>query len=293
MGEILRKPPWIRRTLPSGEDFLFVDKILKKLNLYTVCREAKCPNISECWSKKEATIMILGNICTRFCKFCAVRTGNPKGFVDYEEPKRVGEAVRILKLKYVVITSVDRDDLEDGGAEIFKKTIESIKISSPGTKVEPLVPDFRGEKENIKKIIEAGPDVVAHNIETVERLTPWIRDKKASYSLSLSVLEKYKKMNMITKTGFMVGLGEKEEDILKTLKDLKDVGVDILTVGQYLQPTKKNIPVKEYYSLEKFKWIKEEAENMGMVCISGPFVRSSYKAREAYLKYLQIFYSKK
>ncbi len=287
MEEILKKPPWIRIKIPSGKEFLYVDKILAEFKLHTVCREAKCPNLSYCWSKKEATIMILGDTCTRYCKFCAVKTGNPGGKVDKKEPERVAEAVKKLNLFYVVITSVDRDDLKDGGAEIFKQTIKKIKEKNNNVKVEPLIPDFSGKKESIEKIAEAEPDVIAHNVETTERLTPLIRDKRASYKVSLQVLEEFKKRGFITKSGFMVGLGENEKEILKTIKDLKNVGVDIVTIGQYLQPTRKHYTVKKYYTPEEFLYFKNFAESLGITAISGPFVRSSYNAKEAYLKVLK------
>lgn len=279
----LKKPDWLKIKLPSGNEFKEVFALLKDYNLSTVCQEARCPNIGECWAKKSATIMILGKICTRACRFCAVTTGNPKGYLDPEEPENVAKVIKELGLKYVVITSVDRDDLEDSGSGHYARTVLTIKEKNTHTKIEALIPDFNGREELLKNIIEAKPYVLGHNLETVRRLTPFIRDKRCSYEKSLQVLKIARQMdsNVLTKSGFMLGLGEEEEEIKQTLKDLKNVGVDIVTIGQYLQPTKRHIPVQKYYTPEEFKKFKEIGEAMGIKFIfSGPLVRSSYHASE-------------
>ncbi len=254
-----------------------------------MCEEALCPNINECWGEKTATIMIMGDVCTRACRFCNVKTGNPKGFLDPEEPYRVGEAIKEWGLRYVVLTSVDRDDLIDGGAYHFAKTIRAIKSIDSSILVEPLIPDFQGNINSLKIVLEANPDVLAHNVETVERLSPFVRDKRASYSISLKVLENAKKLkpDIYTKSSIMVGLGEKEEEVIKTLKDLREIGVDIVTIGQYLRPSshKKFLEVKEYVPPYKFEYYKKIALDMGFLyCASGPFVRSSYRAMEAFIQ---------
>ncbi len=229
----------------------------------------------------------MGDICTRGCRFCNVKTGNPKGYLDPEEPKRVAEAIREWNLKYVVITSVDRDDLPDGGANHFAKTVRKIKNLNPEILIEPLIPDFQGNLDSLKIVLDSNPDVLAHNVETVERLTPYVRDKRASYKTSLKVLENSKKLrpDIYTKSSIMVGLGEEEEEIIKTLKDLRETGVDIVTIGQYLRPSshRKFLEVREYIHPEKFEYYKKIALEMGFLyCASGPFVRSSYKAYEVF-----------
>jgi len=284
-----RKPDWIKIKLSFNDKFVKVRKTLKIKKLHTVCEEALCPNINECWGEGTATIMIMGDVCTRACRFCNVKTGNPGGYLDPEEPYRVAEAVKEWGLKYVVLTSVDRDDLPDGGAYHFAKTIGAIKSLDSSILVEPLIPDFQGNINSLKIVLDANPDVLAHNVETVERLSPVVRDKRADYSLSLKVLENSKKLrpDIYTKSSIMVGLGEKEEEVIKTLKDLRNVGVDIVTIGQYLRPSshKKFLEVKEYVHPEKFEYYKKIALEMGFLyCASGPFVRSSYKAAEAFLK---------
>ncbi|MEO0104865.1 MAG: lipoyl synthase, partial [candidate division WOR-3 bacterium] len=235
-------------SLPGGEDYVFLKSILKKYNLHTVCENAKCPNLGECFSKRSLTFLILGNICTRRCVFCGVPKGVPER-VSEDEPKRVALAVKELSLNYCVITSVTRDDLEDYGAEIFVKTIEEIRKISSNTLIEVLIPDFMGELEALKKVVLRRPNVLAHNIETTKRLTKIIRDKKADYFRSLWILKKAKELDnrIITKSGFMVGLGEEEEEIYETLLDLKKADVDIVTIGQYLMPSRSNYPVKKYY----------------------------------------------
>lgn len=279
----LKKPDWLRTKIPSGEEFKQVFELLRKYNLSTVCQEARCPNISECWAKKSATIMILGRVCTRACRFCAVTTGNPKGYLDPEEPENVAKVIKKLDLGYVVITSVDRDDLKDLGSGHYARTVKLIKEKNPHTKIEVLIPDFNGREEFLKKIVEAKPYVLGHNIETTRRLTPFIRDKRCGYEKSLDVLKKVKMLDSkgITKSGFMVGLGENEEEIIATLNDLKDADTDIVTIGQYLQPTKRHIPVQKYYTPEDFKKFKEMGESMGLKFVfSGPLIRSSYHASE-------------
>ncbi len=279
----LKKPDWLRIKLPSGNEFKAVFALLKDYNLSTVCQEARCPNIGECWAKKSATIMILGKICTRACRFCAVTTGNPKGYLNPEEPENVARVIKELGLRYVVITSVDRDDLEDSGSSHYARTILTIKEKNLYTKIEVLIPDFNCREELLKKIVEAKPYVLGHNLETVRRLTPFIRDKRCGYEKSLQVLKIAKQLdsNILTKSGFMLGLGEKEEEIKEALKDLKNAGVDIVTIGQYLQPTKRHISVQKYYTPEEFKKFKEIGESMGIKYIfSGPLVRSSYHASE-------------
>jgi lipoic acid synthetase len=279
----LKKPNWLKIEVPSGKAYKDVFNLLKKYNLSTVCQEAHCPNIAECWHKKNATIMILGRVCTRTCRFCAVETGNPKGLIDTKEPANVAEVVKILGLKYVVITSVDRDDLPDFGSGHYAQTINLIKEKNPHTKVEALIPDFSAEDTHLKKIVQAKPNVIGHNVETTESLTPRIRDRRCGYEKSLVVLKKIKKMNSSThtKSGFMIGFGEKKDEISQTLKDLTDSNVDIVTIGQYLQPTKKHHPVQKYYTPEEFDEFKKIGEDLGIkYVISGPLVRSSYHASE-------------
>lgn len=281
--DYLKKPDWLKIKIPSGSKFKEVYDLLKKYNLSTVCQEARCPNMYECWSKKSATIMILGKVCTRTCRFCAVETGNPQGQIDSEEPEHVAEVIKILGLKYVVITSVDRDDLEDFGSSHYAQTIKSIKEKNPGTKVEALIPDFSAEEKYLKKVVDAQPFVIGHNVETVKELTPYIRDRRCGYEKSLGVLRITKKINsnIYTKSGFMIGLGEEKEEIVETLKDLKNVEIDVVTIGQYLQPTKKHHFVQKYYTPEEFDEFKKIGKDIGIQHIlSGPLVRSSYRASE-------------
>lgn len=279
-----RKPDWLKVKLPGGEEYERVRKLLKTLRLHTVCEEAMCPNVSECWGAGTATVMILGDTCTRACRFCAVKTGNPKGVVDHAEPLRVALAIAKLGLRYVVITSVDRDDLPDGGASIFAETVRRIHEFSPNTVVEGLIPDFQGDLDALKKVIDAKPEVLGTNIETVKRLTPVVRDPRASYVQTLSVLEHIKRFDpeIKSKSGMMLGLGETEEEVLETMDDLRAVGVEILTLGQYLQPTARHLSVKEWITPEKFQYYREEALKRGFRFVAaGPLVRSSYKAWES------------
>jgi lipoyl synthase len=277
------KPPWLKRRLPSGPVYEQVRNLLKEVHLHTVCQEAKCPNMWECFSQKTATFLILGDRCTRNCGFCAVDHG-PATPLDTEEPLRVAGAVEKMALKYVVITSVTRDDLSDGGAGVFADTIRSIRKRVPGTCIEVLTPDFMGDINSVKKVMLAGPDVFNHNIETVPELYSVVRPQ-ADYKRSLNVLEMAKQIDpkIITKSGVMLGLGETEKDLYKTFQDLLNVGCNFLTIGQYLQPTKDHLPVKRFVPPEEFQKLKEKALEMGFEEVaSGPFVRSSYHAKELF-----------
>ena len=285
--ELIRKPVWLRVRAPSGENYTKVKQSLRSLELHTVCEEASCPNISECWGTGTATIMIMGDICTRGCRFCAVTSGKPAASLDAGEPERVAKAIKEWGLRYVVITSVCRDDLEDGGAEHIAKTIKAIKLQCPKIIVESLIPDFRGNVNSVKKVVNSQPRVISHNIETVIRLVPKVRDARASYEQSLWLLKKIKDMDSMiyTKSSIMLGLGETEEEIIQTIRDLRSVGVNILTMGQYLQPTPKHLPVIKYITPEKFNWLREIAEQMGFVYVAaGPLVRSSYRAAEFFIE---------
>lgn len=284
--ELIRKPVWIRVRAPSGENYVKFKQTLGVQKLYTVCEEAKCPNMAECWGTGTATIMIMGDTCTRGCRFCAVKSGKPDT-LDAEEPTRVARAIKEWGLRYVVITAVCRDDLEDGGAEHFAKTIRAVKILCPKTIVEPLIPDFIGNEDSIRKIIDSQPEVISHNIETVARLTPKVRDTRASYEQTLQVLKKIKDIDskIYTKSSIMLGLGETKEEVVQTMTDLRSAGVNILTMGQYLQPTLKHLPVVEYIAPEKFNALKEIGNIMGFTYVaSGPLIRSSFKAGEFFLE---------
>jgi lipoic acid synthetase len=283
----LPKPSWLKIRPPAGENYLELKNLLRELNLYTVCEEARCPNVAECWGGGTATFMLMGDTCTRGCKFCAVKTGNPRGKLDEQEPKKVAYAISKLGLKYVVITSVDRDDLPDHGSGHFAETISNLKIHDPDLMIEVLTPDFLGRREWIEKIANAAPDVYAHNIETVERLTPKVRDPRATYQQSLSVLKVLKEINrnVYTKTSIMLGLGEADEEVLQTLRDLRKVDCDVVTFGQYLQPTPRHLKVHTYVSPEQFQNWKKIAEDMGFLYVaSGPLVRSSYRAGEFFME---------
>ena len=275
-----KKPEWLKVRIDNTPEFKEITDLVDVQGLNTVCRSAKCPNISDCWSRRTATFMILGDICTRSCSFCAVKTGKP-GVVDTHEPIRVAEAVKKLDLKYVVITSVDRDDLDDGGASIFAAVIKEIKMLMPSCKVEVLIPDFKGDKKALSIVFDAKPDVLNHNIETIARLYKTVRPQ-AQYKRSLELLAYAKEMGMTTKTGFMVGLGESVEEIHEILKHIKEHNVDIVTIGQYLQPSRKHSEVEKYYTPEEFKNFKKFGENViGIDHIeSGPLIRSSYHADE-------------
>jgi lipoic acid synthetase len=277
------KPDWLKITLPKGKNYNIIKEILTQYHLNTVCQSARCPNLGECWGNKTATFMILGDVCTRNCKFCAVRTGNPKGMVDKKEPKRIAQAVEDLALNYVVITSVTRDDLSDGGAEIFTETIKEIRQLSPKTKIEVLIPDFAENFNALEKVVVAHPDVLGHNLETVSRLTPIIRDQRSNHKISLDVLQHAKKLDksLITKSSFMVGLGETIDEIYQTMHELKRVTVDIITIGQYLQPTKYHLPVSKYIKPDHFELLRKYGLDLGFnAVLAGPLVRSSYHASE-------------
>ncbi len=281
----VRKPDWLRVQLPHGEDYERVKAEVNALQLNTVCKEAACPNIAECWGAGTATIMILGDTCTRGCRFCNVKTGNPRGEVDWLEPVRVAEAVRDLGWKYLVLTAVDRDDLADGGALIFANTIRAIHEKAPGSKVEILSGDYRGDLTALDIVMDAAPDVFAHNLETVRRLTPNVRDKRAKYDQSLAILDHAKRRapGRYTKTSIMLGLGEADDEIERTMEDARAVGVDIFTMGQYLQPTKKHLPVLEFVTPAKFEALGELARTKGFhQVVSSPLSRSSYHAEQAF-----------
>ncbi|MDP2237033.1 MAG: lipoyl synthase [Bacteroidales bacterium] len=276
---ILRKPEWLKTKVPAGKSYLSVREIVEEHKLHTICTSGHCPNMHECWGRGTATLMILGDICTRSCGFCNVKTGRPLP-ADWEEPERVAESVKLMKLKHVVLTSVDRDDMKDGGAEIWAMTIKAIKRESPGTTMETLIPDFDGKEELIMKVVEAGPEVISHNLETVRRITPWVRSR-AKYDLSLKVLETLSKAGVIAKSGIMLGLGETREEVLETMDDLRKAGVSVLTIGQYLQPTRNHLPVKEFVTPEVFAEYEHEGLSRGFRHVeSGPLVRSSYKAEK-------------
>jgi lipoic acid synthetase len=272
------KPEWLKIKLPSGKEFSEVKQNVEQHKLHTICESGKCPNQTECWGAKTATLMILGNVCTRSCMFCSVDTGNPE-VVDITEPLRVAESIKLMGLKHVVITSVDRDDLIDGGSKIWAATIRAIRRHAPGVTLETLIPDFKGNAENIQRVIDVKPEVVSHNLETVKRLTREVRIQ-AKYERSLQVLLMLKDGGITrTKSGIMLGLGETEEELFEAMDDLRASKVDILTLGQYLQPTKKHLPVAEYVTPENFARYKQVALGKGFRYVeSGPMVRSSYHA---------------
>ena len=274
------KPKWIRVKLPTGKKYTELRGLVDQYKLNTICTSGSCPNMGECWAEGTATFMILGNICTRSCGFCGVKTGRP-GNVDWEEPEKVAQSIKIMKIKHAVITSVDRDDLTDMGSIIWNETIKAIRRLNPSTTLETLIPDFQGNKTNIDRIIEAATEVVSHNLETVRRLTREVR-VQAKYDQSLEVLKYLKQMGVNrTKSGIMLGLGEKEEEVYETLHDLRKADVEVVTIGQYLQPSKKHLPVKTFISPETFKQYETVAKDLGFRHVeSGPLVRSSYKAHK-------------
>jgi lipoic acid synthetase len=275
----ISKPKWLRVKLPTGENYKKVRSLVDEHKLHTICESGNCPNMGECWGEGTATFMILGNICTRSCGFCAVKTGKPDE-VDEFEPGRVAHSVKTMGVKHAVITSVDRDDLKDGGSEIWAQTVRAIRKQSPGTTLETLIPDFAGKWENLQPIIDEAPEIVSHNLETVRRLTKEVRIQ-AKYDRSLEVLYRLKKGGMRTKSGIMLGLGETHQEILETMEDLRSVKVDILTLGQYLQPTLRHLPIAEFVSPERFEEYRETGLKMGFRYVeSGPLVRSSYHAEK-------------
>ena len=275
------KPPWLKARLPSGEGFERVRGIVREHHLATVCQESICPNIGECWANGTATLMLMGAVCTRACQFCAVDTGNPRGWLDTEEPQNSARTVELMNLKYVVLTSVDRDDLPDGGAGHYAECIRAIKAVCPETAVEALTPDFSGNVADVETVVDSGVDVFAQNLETVRRLTHYVRDARAGYAQTLSVLAHAKRYRpkVLTKTSLMLGLGETEDEILETLDDLKRIAVDIVTFGQYLRPTPNHLPVERYVTPEEFECYRQWGLASGFLeVVSGPLVRSSYRA---------------
>jgi lipoic acid synthetase len=275
----IRKPDWLRVKLPIGESYKHVRGLVDHHKLHTICESGNCPNMGECWGAGTATFMILGNICTRSCGFCAVATGKPEP-ADWDEPQRVAEAIHLMKVKHAVITSVDRDEMPDGGSTIWHNTIKAVKQLNPETTLETLIPDFKGNKADIQRVIDAAPEVVSHNIETVERLTRQVRIQ-AKYWRSMDVIRTLKEGGMRTKSGIMLGLGETKEEVFQTLKDLQAYGCDVVTIGQYLQPTKKHLPVQRFVHPDEFAEYRELGYQLGLDYVeSGPLVRSSYHSEK-------------
>ena len=273
------KPKWLRVKLPTGENYKMVRSLVSEHKLHTICESGNCPNMGECWGEGTATFMILGNICTRSCGFCAVATGKPLS-VNSNEPQDVAKSIRLMKVKHAVITSVDRDDLPDGGAAIWAATVKAVRAEAPGVTMETLIPDFAGKWENLQAIIDVAPEIVSHNLETVRRLTKQVRIQ-AKYDRSLEVLRRLKQGGMRTKSGVMLGLGESHQEVLETMEDLRSVNVDVITLGQYLQPTPKHLPVAEFITPERFAEYEHIGQEMGFRHVeSGPLVRSSYHAEK-------------
>ncbi|MGF2736456.1 lipoyl synthase [Marinobacter sp. DUT-1] len=282
-----RKPKWLRARMPGGERYDAVRRNVSEHRLSTVCQESHCPNIGECWTNGTATIMVMGSVCTRACKFCAVDTGNPKGWLDPDEPENTAKSVELMGLRYIVLTSVDRDDLDDGGAAHYAACVAAIKQRTPEVAVEALTPDFDAVMSDVERVVDSGLDVFAQNVETVKRLTSHVRDPRAGYEKTLSVLAHAKKHrpDVLTKTSLMLGLGETEEEILETMDDLRAIGVDILTLGQYLRPTPNHLPVERYVTPEEFNRYREIGLEKGFMEVpSGPMVRSSYRADKVFDK---------
>tara|TARA_Y100000385_G_C13015335_1_gene603598 strand:+ start:277 stop:1182 length:906 start_codon:yes stop_codon:yes gene_type:complete len=278
-NERLKKPKWLRVKLPTGKEYREVRDVVSEHKLHTICESGNCPNMGECWGAGTATFMILGNVCTRSCGFCAVSTGKPAE-ADIFEPRRVAESIKLMKVKHAVITSVDRDDLQDGGSEIWEATVRAVRKHSPGTTLETLIPDFGGKWSNLQRIIDVAPEIVSHNLETVRRLTKEVRIQ-AKYNRSLEVLRRLKEGGMRTKSGIMLGLGETDEEVVETMDDLRSVGVDVLTLGQYLQPTNKHMAVDEFITPDKFEEYKRIGLEKGFRFVeSSPLVRSSYHAEK-------------
>jgi lipoic acid synthetase len=279
-----KKPPWLKVKLPTHKNYFYVSNLLKEHDLHTICQSAKCPNVSDCWAHKTATFLILGDICTRACAFCAVKKGEPSP-PSKEEPERIASAIAELGLQYVVITSVTRDDLTDGGASLFASTLKAIRQQNSGIRVEVLIPDFNGNEKALQTVIAAAPDVINHNIEVPEAIYPLINRPASNYRRSLEILEKAKATGFTTKSGLMIGLGEKKHDIFQTFADLKAISCDLLTIGQYLQPSRLNAPTRRYYTPEEFAELKNIALECGFSEVeSGPLVRSSYGAYQMYKK---------
>lgn len=280
--QTIKKPSWLKVKFPSEPNFFHVSSVLKREKLHTICQSAKCPNISECWSKKTAAFLILGDVCTRECAFCAVKKGLPSG-PHPDESNQVAHTAALLGLGYVVVTSVTRDDLPDGGAYVFAETIKAIKERNPGVKVEVLIPDFQGDNMSLETVVSAQPDILNHNIETTESCYPRIRRPVENYTRSLRVLKKAKELGAVTKSGLMVGLGESREEIYRSFSDLRKASCDLLTIGQYLQPSRSHAPVRKYYAPDEFDELKRMALESGFKDVeSGPLVRSSYMAHRMY-----------
>ncbi|MBT5861285.1 MAG: lipoyl synthase [Gammaproteobacteria bacterium] len=281
------KPKWLRAKMPSGSGYSNTRKIVHEHRLSTVCEESMCPNIGECWNAGTATIMVMGSVCTRACRFCAVDTGNPKGWLDAQEPRNSAKAVELMGLEYVVITSVDRDDLADGGASHYAACVQEIKKLNPNTAVEALTPDFNGVREHVELVVDSGLEVFAQNVETVKRLTHPVRDPRASYEQTIEVLRHAKayRPDVLTKTSLMLGLGEKDDEIMQTMDDLRTANVDILTLGQYLRPTPHHLAIERYVTPEEFEAYRAEGLEKGfMEVVAGPMVRSSYRAEQVLQK---------
>ncbi len=281
------KPKWLRAQMPAGANFSAVRQTVRDHRLSTVCEESMCPNIGECWNNGTATIMVMGSVCTRACRFCAVDTGNPKGWLDDEEPENIARAVKLMDLEYIVLTSVDRDDLADGGAGHYAACVKAIKKLNPNTAVEALTPDFQGVLKDVELVVDSGLEVFAQNIETVKRLTYPVRDARASYEQTLSVLAHAKthRNDILTKTSLMLGLGERDHEIMETMDDLRKIGVDILTLGQYLRPTPNHLAVERYVIPDEFEAYRQEGLDKGFVeVVAGPLVRSSYRAERVLQK---------
>ena len=279
------KPPWLKTVLPQGSTYFQTKKNLAQRQLVTVCQEAKCPNIGECWNTGTATFMVLGDTCTRACRFCHIKTGNPQGFVDGAEPQRVADSVQVMGLNYAVITMVDRDDLPDGGAAHIAAVVRQVRMVRPQIKVELLTSDFKGELSALETLCAADPDVLAHNIETVARLTPRVRDRRATYRTSLQVLRNFKRCrtNLLSKSSLMLGLGETRREVEQTLHDLRAQEVDIVTIGQYMRPTRKHLSVKEYLPPSVFQELRTFALTLGFsAVVAAPLSRSSYRAAEVF-----------
>lgn len=280
-----RKPPWLKAKIPAGEKYAQIKTMVRGHRLATVCEESMCPNIGECWSNGTATLMLMGAVCTRACRFCAVDTGNPRGWLDPLEPENAARSVERMRLEYVVLTSVDRDDLSDGGASHYAACVEAVKARSPGTVVEALTPDFSGELASVEAVLDSGVEVFAQNLETVRRLTHYVRDARAGYEQTLSVLAhaKHYRPNVLTKTSLMLGLGERDEEIRATMDDLRAIDLDIITLGQYLRPTVNHLPVERYVSPQEFERYRKQGLEAGFLeVVAGPLVRSSYRAERVF-----------
>jgi len=284
----IAKPAWLKTPIPTGETYFNIKRDLRERKLYTVCEEAKCPNIGQCWNTNTATFMVLGEVCTRGCRFCNVKTGNPNGWLDLNEPNQVAESAALMKLKYVVITMVDRDDLPDGGAEHVATVVRKVRELNPGIIIELLAGDFRGSDDALKTILAERPEVYAHNIETVERLSPRVRDARANYRQSVRALQRVRELapyRVFTKSAVMLGLGEDEDEVKQSLRDLREAGVEFVTLGQYMRPTNKHLSIKRFAHPDEFNRLGEYAESIGYLSVaSAPLVRSSFKAHEFYAK---------